>query len=329
LAHLPFAVPCARCGEDLRGLQESKCAACGLEFAWEEAVPPAVLACPACQYSLRGLRDGLCPECGTEFTWNDLLDSAARKMHRHFEYVYRRQPVRGLLYTARRLLRPGRFWQNLHKRDPVQVKPLVGVIALTPAVDAALWIVASLIFWYGHIGATWLMLYLTRGYIFAFPPFDWGDVLSVDDLTVGILGMSWATAGSLAMLVFQQSMRRYHVRPVHLLRLIVYCWVFPLLACPVFGASILIAEDMLDTFVHIRFNSPAILAAGLVGYSAWATYCAYRHYLKLPHATGIAAALAALAVLGGIGGVICFAPHAGAVQLLFDPLGYGRRILGG
>ena len=53
--NVPFDVGCARCGNDLRGLTESICPACGLELDWADAVPIEQLTCLHCGYHLYGL----------------------------------------------------------------------------------------------------------------------------------------------------------------------------------------------------------------------------------------------------------------------------------
>ena len=76
---VPFEVGCARCGRDLRGLAESKCPACDLEFEWSDAVPIDQLTCRHCGYHLYGLRETRCPECGNRFTWERVLDEFRRR----------------------------------------------------------------------------------------------------------------------------------------------------------------------------------------------------------------------------------------------------------
>ena len=85
-AHVPFDVSCARCGQNLRGLQDPVCPACALEFDWSVAVPIENLTCLKCDYHLFGLTGNRCPECGTAFTWADVLEEFHRKRNPLFEY---------------------------------------------------------------------------------------------------------------------------------------------------------------------------------------------------------------------------------------------------
>ena len=69
---VPFEVGCARCGRDLRGLEEPVCPQCGLDFDWSDAVPIEQLTCLSCGYHLYGLRETRCPECGEWFHWGEV-----------------------------------------------------------------------------------------------------------------------------------------------------------------------------------------------------------------------------------------------------------------
>ena len=210
---VPFDVGCARCGQDLRGLAEPRCPACGLEFDWAEAVPIDQLRCQHCRYHLYGLRETRCPECGERFTWEEALAAYRRKDLPLFEYQWRERPIRSFIGTWFRALVPGMLWRGVTIHDPPQVEPLwvmVGIallasLALGPVLEGSImwgeqrWIATSL------PGLQKLVQQVRLHQFLIILTFLWSSVL-------------WCATSFAPLMIFRQSMRRYQVRAAHVFR---------------------------------------------------------------------------------------------------------------
>ena len=125
-SHIPFDIPCGRCGGTLNGVSESACPHCGLDLDWAEVVPVDRLRCPTCQYSLLGLTAMRCPECGQPFKALDVLAMARSRSSDLFENQWRRKPVGSLLRTWRlAAFRPVFLWSCYSLHDAPRIGPLL------------------------------------------------------------------------------------------------------------------------------------------------------------------------------------------------------------
>jgi len=297
---VPFDVPCARCGHDLRGQTEPVCPGCKLEFDWSVAVPIEQLTCEICEYHLYGLTETRCPECGTRFTWTEALDAYRRRQKPLFEYRWRESPVRSLIRTWIMALRPKRFWSRLDIHDPPQVRPLVVMAAITlfifavtlsvcTGIESWLWS-AQARMWAG-IGPARSLAELPSDIITAF-----GDR---DFYTTLVASIVWMILSPVALLVFQQSMRLCKIRASHLIRVGAYSALLILPGIAVVG----LLPPLLQTQrLFSRFSDISLfLAAFVLAYVIWSIRCAYVHYLRMPHAAAVAITSQAMAMLGTFG----------------------------
>jgi ribosomal protein L37E len=297
---VPFDVGCARCGHDLRGQAEPVCPACGLTFAWREAVPIEELVCATCGYHLYGLRENRCPECGGEFTWDDALERHYRKSIKLFEYQAGRRPIRSLVSTWFRTLRPNKFWNGVRLTDPPRVRRLV----VTLVVSFALYLACAVLLggfqsWFGEFMGYW-------AWYGTVDVWRWLEALPVSTLKLlsggflyaqSFVIVAWMVLTLLAMLVFQQSMRRCKVRNVQLVRV----WVY---ACSPHVAFVTALGYVTGCLV-IWFDNSAVwwwnpnpwIALFVVLFAGRSIQVAYRDYLRIPHSVGVAAANQSIAIL--------------------------------
>ena len=281
---IPFDVGCARCGQDLRGQTEPICPACGLTFDWRVAVPVHGLRCPSCDYHLYGLQDQRCPECGTNFTWNNVLDLHIRRQKGLFEYQWRKRPIRSFFRTWRLAARPKRLWTEFDMHDPPRLLPLLMLLVsaiLTLNALRALIIASSRAFAPWRPRARSLTEFLA----------DFGESF-VSSSALELLGVALIYFAAMlgGFLVLQQTLRRYRIKRMHLIRVCTLC--LPLGWCLVFLGMMVVF--LLD--VHSDLPGWIVLAIGL-GQATWSMRQACAHYLRIPHGFGVAFANQIMALL--------------------------------
>lgn len=294
---VPFDVPCARCGHDLRGLADPVCPACKLEFDWSVAVPIEQLTCEKCEYHLMGLTETRCPECGTWFTWEKALDAYRRRQKPLFEYRWRERPVRSLIRTWFMALRPKRFWSKLDIHDPPQVRPLVFMAAITLFIFAVTLAVCMSIESWLWSARSWSWGGGPRGLLLMDLPNAIVTALRDRELhTVLVSTTVWMILSPVALLVFQQSMRLCKIRTSHLVRVGVYSvpLLLPGAVLIAYLPSLLEAQGIVSGFYDID----VFVALIIWTHVTWSIRCAYVHYLRMPHAPAVAIASQAMAILG-------------------------------
>lgn len=296
---VPFDVACARCGGDLRGLTEPTCPACGLEFEWSEAVPIEELTCLHCGYHLYGLRETRCPECGSPFTWEHVLDVYRRRNKPFFEYRWGRRPIRAFVRTWFWALRPGKLWGKFEIQDPPQPIPLLvlavmGLMALVVSFSVLAGLQRWLSIWYGMRKArpgSW-----GPGW-FDLPRFIF-DAFTDSAPTLALLATLWVVTSFAALMVFRQSMWRWKVRTVHVLR--VWAHAVPLmLVTVVLGVAMLSYLSIFWRSSHWEIAMELVLVM-LPVHVIWSLRCGYRRYLRMPHALAVAVASQLMAMLATI-----------------------------
>jgi hypothetical protein len=273
--------------------------------------------CPLCDYDLRGLTEPRCPECGYRFEWGVIRDPA-RRVH---PYLFEHHPERNVAAFWRTLaggFHPRRFWTTLFPTQPSRPRrlllywalaalPLVvavfaeqgaslrshagEIVALRAKVtrnvqtdvSSAAWVTRQ----YGtlahYLDESWPTApswgFFRNFYRHGPGPYAW--------LALLVLGRPWLTF--LALLVFRISMRRSRIKPVHVLRCVLYSsdqmlWVGLLVAGIVaYEAYVLLSLGVPLPGAEFRFLGP--LAAGILA-TVWSVYClasAYRHYLRFDH----------------------------------------------
>jgi hypothetical protein len=286
--------------------------------------------CPLCGYELRGLVDPRCPECGHEFTWAEVLDPE-RQVHRYLFEHHPERNVWSFWRTAWGGWRPGRFWRELRPAQPSRGRRLVGYWVVTVAfvllgiggmfglvlVDAAkqraserAWALAY--YSPGSAGQPQIALLRSRfgsvqGYIDTVMPtpshaaFYWQEAIVFwrntcveAPFTPMVLGAyvawPWATIGGL--MVFQVSMRRARIRPIHAVRCVLYS----------FDGGIWIGLGMVLVLSVIAWPGlqgvkPGLAmfwiywvpwaAVGLLAFSVARLGVAYRRYVRMDHAWAV------------------------------------------
>jgi len=295
---VPFEVSCARCGHDLRGLNEPRCPACDLTFDWADAVPIQELICRHCGYHLYGLRETRCPECGEGFTWQEALADYHRRKIPLFEYRWRHEPVRSFFRTWWWALRPAKFWSRLDIHDPPQTGPLLimhlflaacfGVaLSLLEGLHQWLWTVS----WAKRTARPWLQPELLDlpGYILSGAQ-DEGIhtiVVSVVIWTVILLG---------ALLIFQQSMRLCKVRMAHVIRVCAYSAHVVLIPLVGLWCVLRYVASLLGTSNRFPVDDGVVILAAMA-FVTWSCRCGYGAYLRMPHAWAVAISSQVMAFL--------------------------------
>ncbi len=295
---VPFEVGCARCGQDLRGLTDPACPACNLEFEWTDVVPLDELQCLQCGYQLRGLQEPRCPECGERFTWPEILEEVSRRRQPLFEYRWRRTPLRSFARTWLLALRPRSFWRRIDIHQP----PAVGALLLmVVAGSIATWLILSM----GLGIRSWLAvasntpvplrIYLPSDLVIRI-----GRVLAyLPGCDFAKTYMLWVAFGLASLLVFRQSMRKYKVRTVHVVRVWAYShsFIVPTVAI-MFAAAGLV--DLLITGDLVR-EICNVLPVVLFGFASWSVRQGYADYLHMPHAAAVAIVSQIVAILAMLG----------------------------
>lgn len=309
-------VGCARCGQDLRGLTEPTCPACALEFDWRDAVPLEELTCLHCGYHLYGLSETRCPECGNGFHWNKVLFEYRARSQPYFEYLWARRPIRSLWASIKSSLRPRRLWRQfeIHHIPPVRALVALCLVCVGLFVLATPTLTAL-----GELGMnaienlfnvqrrpTWAAFGASvvprfRGYLI-----PWHQGISWNGHFL-IPAATWAVTGFAAMILLRQSMRLCRVQTAHVLRVYAYATI-PMSLCPFVLLTAAFVIDVLrywmpwawiydtDAAELIVYSLP-LLAVGLAILSI---AFAYRDYLKMKHAWGVAIASQMIAVLAAL-----------------------------
>jgi hypothetical protein len=323
---VPFDVGCPRCGQDLRGTSEPRCAACSLDFEWDKLIPLDDLSCAECGYQLRGLREPRCPECGERFTWDSALELVHQRRLPLFEYHYRKRPVRIYLKNLRLSLNPWRMWRLIDIHDRPNVRGLVLLLAITLVMLFA----GVPLFLLGMKAMLSVSMAALVGNAFptigGFRPFQRGYP-SFDSVAPGIYridlvyeviaaaGLAWACL-LLGLSLLRQSMRRCRVRFVQVFRV----WVLGAISLPLGFVTVLMAAMVADLIIFFHalevaksmgrlalllvnplYPVVALLPIAAAGFFVllpiFTLALGYRRYLRMPHAWGVALSAVAIGVL--------------------------------
>ena len=261
--------------------------------------------CPLCGYNLRGLIEPGCPECGYQFEWERILHPE-RDIHPYLFEHHPRRNFRSFFETLfRSPLSASGFWHTLAPAHRVRVGRLVlywlvySILALAPAMAPMLWIA-----WHFHPSPYFYLLPLRSRAIAIASEVGYGAIV-----TAAILLSLFPWFNFLALLIFQQSMRRSRVRAVHVLRVVIYSgdtavW-FSMGACAVFVISD--SPDFFEHFGHpfrdlfvarwpmLTLVACAFLAMVLV--NSFRLWVAYRVYLRFQRALSFVVASQIIVIL--------------------------------
>jgi hypothetical protein len=320
---VPFDVGCPRCGQDLRGTSEPRCAGCSLALDWDKLIPLDELSCAECRYQLRGLSELRCPECGERFTWDGALQNAMRRRLPLFEYHCFKRPIRAYLANLWLAIRPRRMWRVLDIQDRPNAPGLIILLAITATllvVGLPLFMVVMRPLLVTSMEET--ALAMTGG---RYPAFQGGrqtfhlvsliPYQPLDFLVVGaILCAIWFSV-LLGLLLLRQSMRVCRIRFVQVFRV----WVLAIMPLPLCLMMGLVAIGLVDVGMLLNdLNENAALYGGVpVWWARWPNLAklpnilvivvaslplvslafGYRRYLRMPHAWGVALAAGIIGVM--------------------------------
>jgi len=298
-----FDVGCARCGTDLRGLTEPKCPACALEFDWSVAVPLEALTCQHCGYHLYGLCQNRCPECGESFAWDDVLTAYHRTRIPFFEYQYRRHPFRVFARAFVDSIHPRRLWSTISLHDPPRVGALLILWIACAAVMVGL--PAALGEVYQRLIAVMENPWTSSASFFG----SWrGQPFGVGEAVFAVLALAaWCGVMFLTLASMHWSLKACRVRRAHVLRVCMYVPPFVMimpagLYTIMFIADVLVVHRFVDQRIAL-FLVQAFLSLGNLAVFVCSIIhvgIAYKRYIKMRHAWGIAIAASLAALLAAI-----------------------------
>lgn len=255
------------------------------------------IPCPRCGYNLRGLSTPRCPECGYQFVWPELLDP----QYRLHPYLYEHQvgmKARAFYLTLVGGLRPRRFWRDLRLVQPSYRDRLItywGICAAmcVPGFVAARFCLTAYWSLPPRGGAGFL-----RNFARFYDPRDfaeqaWGWVA---------VPLVWPWVTFLALMIFQVSMRKARVKPMHVMRCVLYSydvvfWVgagwLLMTALAAFAAVVTFSRDPLELsgFYPVLWLPAALVATDRM----WVAYAKYLRFDR-PLATILASQVIAFLV---------------------------------
>ena len=297
----------------------------------------AGVRCPLCEYDLRGLTEPRCPECGYRFVWADVIDPS-RRLH---PYLFEHHPERNAGSFVRTHLggwRPRTFWTSLQPAQPSRVRRLLlyAVLAWSPVLS----VVAAhyAVWWRVSVESTrferasWRAQWRPgspyyQSVIAQFGSVErWLDAVEPEPpsreffrrawraesgwalaIAVGFLAWPWATF--LALLVFRISMRRARIKPVHVLRCVVYGFDVYVPVALAVGAAVLyramqtwtafpppasftsrwVPTPPIPTVMPYSYRPDVVadmlcwMCMAALAAAAYRLTAAFRHYLKFDH----------------------------------------------
>jgi hypothetical protein len=277
----------------LRGVTDSQCPHCHLDFDWSDVLPVEDLRCGDCGYHLMGAVSDRCPECGGHFRWEDVLGAARSRQSHLFEYFAFRRPIRSLLRTwYLAVFRPKRLWSEYNLHDPPRVFPLLLFVLLQALVFWVSWDAAAAAieptinllnrWWHAPLKVAWNFVYQLRFHALRFYIYA---------------GLWWvATFASFQLFIISKKMYRVQWRQI--LRVYVHATAFM-----AFTPALMCLAEMLIDLTYFVAEVPnwgqvvrpwywwahfSVLWGGIA--VVWAgTWYGYHKYLHMPRGWGIAA----------------------------------------
>jgi hypothetical protein len=255
------------------------------------------VACPLCDYNLRGLVEPRCPECGYRFEWAEVIDPSLRPPPYLFEHAQRR-PVRSFLWTQVAGFAPtiffGRLLRPTHPVRPDRLLRYWVMSALLVALLPAL-IVLVPSFIDSYSGAPDLATALRFfGIAFQSVTAHHHDFIPAS-LFAAFLWLAWPWVTLAALLLFRDSMNMAKVKAEHVLRCAIYCCDSGWLMGGAIAASYAISHGAF-WFLAMPAIVTAMTAVVFGTIVSIRLACAYRLYLRFPHAV-LTAVLSQIIVL--------------------------------
>ncbi|MGA2498679.1 MAG: hypothetical protein ABSH20_13115 [Tepidisphaeraceae bacterium] len=256
--------------------------------------------CPLCGYNLRGLEQPRCPECGLQFRWVELFE-AARTQH---PYLYEHQPwwnIGAFLKTVFRGLNPGRFWRQLSPVHRIVARRILVYFLLCQVLVLAPMLA-------GHL----LVSLRPASNVRIILPEEWrGDRSDTIEMVIRTLyaDLAESTTGwwfafalwplvTLAVLMICQTTFRWAgVKPMHVVRTVVYAEDIIALAGTLTGGVCLSAIAFPGCADYAAFAF-ALLTLTMYPLLVLRLATACRCYLRIRHAWATALATQAVFLLG-------------------------------
>lgn len=271
-------------------------------------------ACPRCDYDLMGEveswkekcpLEGRCPECGLELAWHELLSATHTTPHWSFEHARTRRG-RAFVGTVWRAVLPWRMARSLRLHHPFRARRLALLIVMS-----ALTLYGAVVFHalptaanrvietFQYRGAAPFPLVDALRFIawpFGFDPYA-RQRMSAAVMFAPLL-VIWACVVSVLFSLVPVTIRRHRVSPRHFVRMGAYCCA----AVLAFAA----VEQALFAAPGINYLQSWVTGA----YASWPDrwphrvvewmqnasllwmgvywWCAFRFYMRLPHAAAMA-----------------------------------------
>jgi hypothetical protein len=302
-----------------------------------ELIFPAAepMHCPLCTYDLRATTEPRCPECGYAFDLDEIRNPA-RRLH---PYAFEHHPERNVSSFVQTLLaglRPKRFWRTMYPTQPSRPRRLVlyWLVCTTLCMMVLAAHVTRTIVRLDTDQATQARLMATRAPQTYPPEFiakviaEHGSVQAWADASMHrwphpqflrwihrsppvaaiavptLLWILWPWLTLVGLMIFQISMQRAQVRPIHVLRVVLYggdlvlWWAIALtglLAVDVYRNGIFGVPWAFGSTWPVRATPALAIVLLVVATSRIAA--AYRHYLRFPHALATALAVQVMIAL--------------------------------
>ena len=279
------------------------------------------IRCPLCEYELRGLTAPRCPECGFQFAWPEVLH-ADRRPHPYLFEHHPKRNMWSFVRTKLAGFAPWRFWQTLKPTMPIVPRRLALYWFIHLPLLLALVLAGFVRFWLNVAPAiaqfrTSTFIYLqrnpneqvTQDWIKRYgslvkaidtetpDPYNFAGIKHIaqqycnpaqgvarpDYNTAAALLILWPWLTFATLMIFRISMARAKVKPIHVLRCIIYSCDMVLIAIallvPIAPAFTSFSYDPIRAFGCIVLSCVILSALTLVKLGF-----AYRLYLQFPHA---------------------------------------------
>ena len=264
--------------------------------------------CPLCEYMLRGLNVARCPECGFKFEWSEVLE-ASRRDH---PYLFEHFPDRNLwsyFKTVRGAMRPRRFWSLLHPSQRGSIRRLViyGLWGFMISAAVVLMMPGTFVFarvlldrQFGHYAQNPRLAHLQQPFWdeigerlnWAYTGRATPEMLCVALLVIGL----WPWILHITLQLFSESMRKARIRPMHVLRCVIYSVDLTLVALLLLIGSIIGIGAMASEAAKVANIKSSKLVEEMILWVILLTLLfhtyrlgvAYRRYLRFDHSMAVA-----------------------------------------